>query len=135
MKKRGQAGLEYVAVVGFVLMILIPLFIVFQTNSQTTSNQLCSSHMLEVGHEIVRAAETVYYLGEPSKMTLNPYFPQDIARASVGPNELVFTVMRNGVEDDIVVYSPINITGSIDTAQGKKNIVIEAKGGYVWISG
>ena len=79
-------------------------------------------------------AETVYYLGEPSKLTIKTYFPEGINSITLGGNEIVFNVKRGGTSDEIVVYTPINISGNISNTMGVHYINIESKGGYVWVS-
>ncbi|MBN2112075.1 hypothetical protein JW707_03165 [Candidatus Woesearchaeota archaeon] len=131
---KAQVAMEYLIIIGFVAVITIPLVIIFQTHSQETKAEITSTQIYHVSKKIADGAETVFYLGEPSRLTIKSYFPEDIASIQLGNNEIVFRVRtRNGI-DDVVVYTPINITGNLSTHQGVHYLNIECRGDYVWVS-
>lgn len=131
---KAQVAMEYLIIVGFVAIITLPLVIIFQSHSQETAEDITSTQVYHISKRISDGVETVYYLGEPSKLTIKTYFPSGINSISLGSNEIVFNVKRGSREDEIVVYTPINISGNISTSQGVHYINIESKGGYVWVS-
>ena len=126
--------MEYLIIIGFVAIITLPLVIIFQTHSRETTEEIVSTQVYQISKRIADGAETVYYLGEPSKLTIKTYFPENINSVSIGSNEIVFFMKKGAGEDEVVVYTPINITGNLSTHQGVHYITIESKGGYVWIS-
>jgi hypothetical protein len=126
--------MEYLIIIGFVAIITLPLIIVFQTHSKETTEDIASTQIYQISKRIADASETVYYLGEPSKLTIKTYFPSQVDSVSIGNNEIVFNVRRGNKVDEIVVYSPINVSGSISTHLGVHYITIESRGEYVWIS-
>ncbi len=131
---RAQVAMEYLIIIGFVAIITLPLVIIFQTHSRETTEEITSTQVYQISKRIADGAETVYYLGEPSKITLKVYFPENINSVSVGNNEIVFVLKKGAKEDEIVVYTPINATGNISTHQGVHYITIESRGDYVWVS-
>ena len=134
-KRRGQVSIEFMVVVGFMLLVLTPLIIAYYQNTQSSSNTIQSEQLDKVAREITDTAETVYYLGEPSKITIQAYIPHGVKRVTISNNEIVFKVIRGAKTADIVSVSKVNITGSIGTSEGIHNIVLEAKEGYVEING
>ena len=133
--KHAQVAMEYLIIIGFVAIITLPLVIIFQTHSKETTAEITSTQVYQISKRIADSAETVYYLGEPSKLTIKTYFPSDINSISIGSNEIVFRVKTTHGEDEIVVYTPINVTGNLSISQGTHYITIESKGDYVWVSG
>ncbi len=131
---RAQVAMEYLIIIGFVAVITLPLVIIFQTHSRETTEEITSTQVYQISKKIADGAETVYYLGEPSKLTIKAYFPEGIKSISLGSNEIVFVLKKGAKEDEIVVYTPINVTGNLSTHQGVHYISIESRGGYVWVS-
>ncbi len=131
---RAQVAMEYLIIVGFVAIITLPLVIIFQSHSKETTEDITSTQIYHISKRIADGAETVYYLGEPSKLTIKTYFPAGVNSISLGGNEIVFRVKRGGKEDEIVVYTPVNITGNLSSSQGVHYITIESRGDHVWVS-
>jgi hypothetical protein len=134
-KSRAQVAMEYLIILGFVAIITIPLAIIFHTHSKETTAEITSAQIYQISKRISDGAETVFYLGEPSKLTIKTYFPRNVNSILIGSNEIVFNVKAGERTDEIVVYTPINVSGNISTYEGVHYITIESKGGYVWISG
>jgi uncharacterized protein (UPF0333 family) len=133
---KAQVAMEYLIIIGFVALITVPLVIIFQQHSKSTSEEISSTEIYQISKRISDAAETVYYLGKPSKTTLKVYFPPGIGSIHLADNEIVFFMHTSmGTEDEIVIYSPVNISGNLTTHQGIHYISVENKGGYVWVSG
>lgn len=131
---RAQVAMEYLIIIGFVAVITLPLVIIFQTHSRETTDEIASTQIYQISKKIADGAETVYYLGAPSRITIKTYFPENINSVSIGGNEIVFFMKTGDKVDEIVVYTPINLSGNISVHQGVHYINVESKGGYVWIS-
>ncbi len=131
---KAQVAMEYLIIIGFVAIITIPLVVIFQQHSKQTSEGIASAEIYQISKRISDAAETVYYLGKPSKTTLKVYFPSGIISVSVSNNEIVFRMPVSGQEDEIVMYSPVNISGNLTTHEGIHHISVENQGGYIWVS-
>jgi hypothetical protein len=127
--------MEYLVIVGFVAVIVIPIILLFYAYADRTEDEIISNQLQKIGLKISDSAEAMYYLGEPSRTRLKAYFPKNINNITVGNNELVFIVKTKSGVDHIVIYTPIPIQGSIDTHSGYHNINIRARGSYVEITG
>ena len=135
MKKRCQVSIEFLAIFTFAFLMLIPLTIIFFHQSSQSKDALDSSHIRNVAVKIIEKAESVYYMGEPSKITIKVNFPYKIHNISIGDKEVTFNFRdyENHVSS-ISEVSTINITGSLSPREGIHYIAIEAKEGYVLVS-
>jgi len=131
---RAQVAMEYLIIIGFVAIITLPLVIIFQTHSRDTTEEITSIQVYQISKKIADGAETVFYLGEPSRITLKAYFPENIESISLGNNEIIFIMKRGEKEDEMVIYTPVNVTGTLSVSQGIHYINIESRGAYVWVS-
>ncbi|MBR9692208.1 hypothetical protein GOV06_05485 [Candidatus Woesearchaeota archaeon] len=130
---KAQVSMEYLIIVGFVAAITIPLIVIFNTHSAEMNENIISNQADHIASKIIDAAESVYYLGEYSKITFRINMPTKINAITIGDNEVVFFVKKlNGV-DEVVKYSPVPINGSISSSSGIYNIVVESKGDHVWV--
>lgn len=133
-KTKAQISMEYLIIVGFVAVIVIPMIIIFYTYAGRTEDQIVSNQMQKIGLKVGDSAESVYYLGEPSRTRVRAYFPKNIDSATIGNNELVFIVRTKQGLDHIVIYSTVPVSGSLDTHSGYHNINIQSRGSYVEIT-
>ena len=121
-------------IVGFVTLITIPLIIIYYSFTQESSDEITSAQITQVAKKVVDAAESVYYLGEPSQTTLTVNTPNNVILANLSNYEVVFKIKTISGTADIVQSSPINITGSLPTSKGTYTITVKAKSNYVEVS-
>ena len=144
MKKRGQAAIEYLLVGSLVTLIIIPTLYVFYGYSQSSNEEIRQSQLNKVGTDIVNIAEQVYYLGEPSKVTIDAAMPSGIVGIEVWKNKELVFFLNDGSE--VAFKSKVNITtnqlcigrcfGNFTKkfySPGLKSIIIEAKEDHVFI--
>ena len=144
MKKRAQAAIEYLLVGAMVTLVILPTMYIFYAYSHTSNEEIKQSQLNKVGTDIVDIAEQVYYLGEPSKVTIDAAMPEGIIGIEVWENKEVVFFLQDGSE--IAFKSKVNITTNqncIDRCYGSfterfyspglKNIIIEAKEDHVFI--
>ncbi len=132
--KKAQVSVEYLVIVGFVAVIVIPMLLIFYTYADRTEDEVISNQVNKIGLKVSDAAEAMYYLGEPSRTRVRAYFPKNINTITVGNNELVFIIHTKEGEDDIVLYTPVPIQGSLDVHSGYHNINVRSRGSYVEIT-
>ena len=78
MFSKGQASMEYLMIIGFTLVLVIPLLLVFNSTWRDQQGDLAVSQMSNVADEIIQAANEVNALGESSQKILNVYFPENV---------------------------------------------------------
>jgi hypothetical protein len=93
LRLKGQVATENILMVAIGFMVLIPLIALFYDYSTDQTDEIMAQQVGKVGREIVDNAETVYYMGEPSRIALDVSFPDTIKSIQiVNDRELVFYV-------------------------------------------
>jgi uncharacterized protein (UPF0333 family) len=133
-RRKAQVSMEYLVIVGFVAVIVIPMMLIFYTYADRTEDEIISNQVQKISLKVSDAAEAMYYLGEPSRTRIRTYFPKNIDSITIGNNEIVFILHTKEGLDHIVIYTPIPVQGSLDTHSGYHNINIRSRGSYVEIT-
>jgi uncharacterized protein (UPF0333 family) len=133
-KTKAQVSMEYLVIVGFVVVIVIPMILIFYTYADRTEDEIISNQIQKIGLKIGDSAEAMYYLGEPSRTRVRAYFPKNINNVTIGNNEITFIIHTKEGDDHIVVYTTVPVQGSLDTHAGYHNINVRSKGSYVEIT-
>ena len=134
-KKKAQVSIEYMFIIGFATIVTTSLIIIYYSFTQESREEVTSSQIMQVVKKVVDAAESVYYLGEPSQTTLKINMPSNVVSTDLSSgNEIVFKVRTKGGESDIVQSSSVNITGSLPTNRGTYTVTVKAKSDYVEVS-
>ena len=126
--------MEYLVIVGFVAVIVIPMIIIFYTYADRTEDEIVSNQIQKIGFKISDAAEAMYYLGEPSRTRIRAYFPKNINNITIGNNEILFIANTKNGLDHIVIYTPVPVQGDLDFHAGYHNINVRSRGTYVEIT-
>jgi hypothetical protein len=132
--QKAQASVEYLIIIGFVAAITIPLVLIFNTHSTEVNDKIVANQADSIGAKIADAAESVYYLGEPSKVTFRIKMPELVSNITISGNEIVFYIRTLSGLNEIVKYCPVPINGSISPEAGIYEVKVESKGDYVWVS-
>jgi len=131
-KKDAQVSVEYMVIIGFVTVITIPLIIIYYTFTQQSNEEITSSQISQIAKKIVDAAESVYYIGEPSQTALRINMPDNVILANLSSGkEIVFKIRSGTGEADIVQTALINISGELPTNKGTYIITVKAMSDYV----
>jgi len=124
---KAQVSMEYMAVVGFTLLMLLPIVAIYGMERQGMRDQINIKQAQNIGRKIVDAAETTYFLGKPAKTTLKVYMPPDVYDIHIGNNEIVFVMKIGNVLTEVPPpYSSVNLSGSLSNKQGIQYIQISA---------
>ena len=76
--KKSQISVEYMFIIGFVAVITIPLILIYSDFTQESGDEINSVQIRQVSRSIVDAAESVYYLGEPSQTSIKVNIPDNV---------------------------------------------------------
>src|SRR3989338_4478909 len=118
--KKGQISTEYLIIMGFVTFLIISVLgVAFIYVSQIKDN-LKVNQVNNFANKIVNSAETVYFAGEPSKITILLYLPQGVKSiATTSSNELTIEILTDSGTNVISYTSSVPITASgITTTEG-----------------
>jgi len=134
MRKKAQATTEYLILLSFVMGIVLVLVVLFQSYSQETQDKIRMTQAEQIARKIADAAEKVYYLGEPSRVTIKAHIPGNVKAINIGNKEIFFVLNTQQGDNEIGTISKVNITGSLPTNEGIYEILVESKGDYVQIT-
>lgn len=110
--------MEYLFVVGFAFALLIPVIILYYTQSATIEDEVIGAQAKQAMDQLVNAIDTVYFLGEPSRQTIKIRFPDRIESVSVSDNVIVMRIQNKNSGYDLTGICAANITGTILNYQG-----------------
>jgi uncharacterized protein (UPF0333 family) len=135
-KKEAQISVEYLVIIGFVTVITIPLIIIYFNFTQESGEEITSSQINQIAKKIVDAAESVYYMGEPSQTSLRINMPGNVILANLSSGkEVVFRIRSSdGGESEVVHTTSVNITGNLTVSQGTYIVTVKAMSNYVNLS-
>jgi uncharacterized protein (UPF0333 family) len=134
LRQHSQVSTEYLFVVSFSVAMLIPIialsFSVFSDYSSTLSIKQTVASL----QTIIQTAYALYNIGPASTQTIAIQFPQSIQSVDFFSSHIVARVVTtNGVED-IILYSPVQLSGTLPTQQGTFYITLTSYETYVGIS-
>lgn len=113
---KAQVSLEYLVVLGFALLLLVPVVSLFQASSAQSEDLTNSNLIILAGRAFLSNAESVFYQGTNSRVKVEVFFPGNIENITIaniagsGRSELTFSAVFNGLESDFVFFSPINLS-------------------------
>lgn len=116
---------------GIVIFLVSATFIVFFQYSQSNQITVVSAQADRLGKKLVDAAEEVYYLGKPSRNTIQVYMPSNVQSVVITPKEINIRVRTGGGISDIEQTSNVPLNGSLSASSGVKYIEITASDTYV----
>lgn len=125
--KRGQISLEYIIVVGFVMFAVIILLGISFFYAASVQDQIKLNQLSTFAEKIIHSAESIYYAGEPSKVTITAFLPKGMQNFDVNSNSLVFTIATSSGQTIIAYESAVPISDfSLTLNEGVKRITITA---------
>ena len=130
MKKRGQYSIELVITFGFALLMIIPLALLLYTHMNDTVEDVNENQAGLIARKITDSANSVYYLGHPSKVTLKVYMPEDIVDINITNRTIIFTSESGSA---VVRTAKIAMVGNITAGSGLKYIEVSAEKNFVKI--
>lgn len=111
-KKKGQTSVEFLAVVGIAMLMIVPATALFMSHTRTSTDQIISEQMNNIGNRIMGKAEEMYIAGQDSWATITVNFPEALTETEISGNrELFFTYDSHKGPTQAVFFSTrFNIT-------------------------
>lgn len=128
MDRRGQAAIEYVALIGIVLLFATPIVLrtqVAAADLQRTADVVEARNALDT---IGEGARFVSAQGEPSTITFDVTLPRGIEATNVTGNYVHLRIDVGQGASDLYEFFDFNISGSIPAEQGRHTLVATAVG-------
>jgi len=133
MNNKGQIAIEYMLIIGFAITLLIPLFFIYSSQSADFICKVDREPPFIAGQRIADTAETVFYLGYPSRADVRVRLPISMKSGTLANRETVFAVCNSTITE-VIIPTSINMTGTLPSNGGTYLLQIENKGTYVEIS-
>lgn len=130
---RGQASIEYLVMVGIIIVAITVLAaMAWQENEITTR----FSQAQVAAKMIASTAEIVYAQGPGSKSSINVIVPSGYSpsSSSIQGDRITLAIQTSGGTVDVIALTKANVSGSPPTGPGLKNIEFEIIEGYVNIT-
>lgn len=127
MIKRGQISTEYLIVVGFVVFLVLGILGVAFFYTSVTNDQIKVSQVSNFANKVVSSAESVFYAGEPSKLTVTGYLPVGIIAFDILSNEIVVSISTSSGVTKMSFSSNVPLSGNITFSEGVKRLEITAQ--------
>ena len=121
-------------VVGFVVFVVITLLSVAIFYTSAARDRLRSSQLANFANKLVTSAESVYFAGEPSKVTITAYLPEGVESFSIQDNSFVFDLTTDSGLTTIAFPCDAPLNPSITLLAlnaGVRKFKIEAQGNQV----
>ena len=123
---RAQVSMEFLMVVMFVFLLIVPLTAYYVNQSRTSIDEIGAAQTAQIARTIASNAETVHAYGEPTTFTLNAYLPEHVSAAQFIGTEIVFILNREGSNFTVSELVSMNISGSMNTTPGLHRIRIQS---------
>ena len=123
--------MEYLVIVGLVLVLLIPLTILYAKYSSESSYAVTTAKVDSISNEIVAAANQVNVYGTDTQVKLRLSFPDGIQQLEFKNNEIIFTVIgKSGEVSEIVKVADINFQGRTysQILPGSRDVIVKSLG-------
>ena len=121
---KAQFAMEYLLVVGFSLLLIVPVSAMLYTEYQDQKTQMYQEHLLELARELTFQAQTLHYQGAPARTTVEAYFPPTIETATITDDYIEFKL--SGSPNIVYAESAVRLVGNIRTGQGTHVFLLEA---------
>ena len=140
-KRKTQVAIEYMMIIGIVLLITVPAVFLFYQHSeknQHSEKTACATRAKQADNflqSVLKTAEIAYYGGPPIRLTVKSRLPSGIENLTIERSNnasLLKIAFRGCTEGSSVVSRPIDnipvygFLDSDDLSEGVKKVVVEA---------
>ena len=132
--KKAQISMEYLIMVSFVVFIVLSLLGLALFYSSEITDTIKSSQVERFANELTDSAESVYYSGEPSKLTITGFVPAGVNSIEIKEKEIIFNISTSSGVNLRSFSSNVPLTGALSPTEGMKKIKITAESDKVVIS-
>lgn len=133
-KKRGQAGIEYITIMGFVTLAIIAILGLGYFYSNLIKDQIRLNQVENFATQIINSAESVYFAGSPSETTVSLYLPERVTKIEISFNNIIITTSTSSGENIKAFKSRVPLQGIISPGEGIKKLLIRAESDHISIS-
>jgi len=133
-KNKGQSGIEYLILTGFVTFAVITLLIAAYFYIGISRDRIRINQIETLATKIISSAESVFFAGEPSQTTITVYIPQGIKNIEFNEKNLIITFSTSTGTMKRAFSSRVILEGNIQVGEGSRKLLIKAQPDKVVIS-
>lgn len=112
MSDKAQFAVEHMLVIALGILVIIPIVYFFYNYSVSQMDEVSMTQINRMGNDILNSAESVYYMGKPSRVTLDTNMPPGVNGIYIlGTKEIVYNFTFRGKYSDIAFSSNVPIAG------------------------
>ncbi|MFH1072154.1 MAG: hypothetical protein V1743_01875 [Nanoarchaeota archaeon] len=111
MFRKAQISVEHMFILMLAVMILVPGTVLFYQFAKGSSDQMIASQVKRIGDELIKNSDTVYFLGDGSRMTISLNLPRTLKNISLENEEIVITFTTYTGQSEAVFFPDISIKG------------------------
>ncbi len=136
----GQVSVEYLVILGVILVIMVPAGLLLFERAKQTTDQIASSQIIRIGNDLVNGIIAVYSLGKNSWTTLEVNFPANSKEFYINnDNEIVVTFDTNKGPSEAIFFTDVplqtpyngNISNSFHSGTFKIKIISQGTSVYL----
>lgn len=125
---RAQISMEYLVVIGFSMLLVAPMIVVFYQQSGELQEEIAAAQLQNVADELLFASEEVYFMGSPSQQYVTLAFPPQIRSLDCANDTVEVSYV---LSESVVHYYArsdigLNISCNVSLAQGAHYIKVQA---------
>ncbi len=133
MLRRGQISTEYLIVIGFVVFLVLSILAVAFFYTSVTNDQIKVSQVSNFAQKIISSSESVFYAGEPSKLTLTGYIPAGVQSITIASEEIIVSISTSSGVTTMSFSSNVPLSGELSISEGVRRIEVLAQQNEVLI--
>jgi hypothetical protein len=136
MVRKAQSSMEYLIIFGIAIVMTMPLVIIYTTQTDNIRADITNAEVEKISSKIMDYAESVYYIGEPARKTLEVQFPAGITSVEIENDTITFNITTHELSYSAIkdTTSGAILTGTIKPFSGLHIITFIAEGNTVIIS-
>ncbi len=132
--KKGQVSTEYLMVVGFSLLILVPVLAAFFLQTQDLQDSVDLNAAKEAVRTIAENADLVYTMGPPTTVVIKVRVPDKVTKVSFQGRQVTMEVETAAGLSDVFETASANMTGNMSAESGTHKLKLTAQSSSVQIT-
>lgn len=109
MRKKAQVSVEYILIIGLILLTLTIAVVIAFYYSSTAQHQIRMNQIDKIGKKIADTSDSIYYLGAPSKATIELNMPEKVKditifRTTAPSKDFIQFTYYGTNQDTIAIY-------------------------------
>lgn len=130
VKFKGQAAIQYIAVVAFSFLILTPIVVYVNGANSQFQDELRSSYAKNLALQIRDAADLVAIQGVPARASIDLNVPDGINFINFSQSEIEVSYYTSAGTSAAYAYTLANLTGdlsSLSNGRGRHVLIVKAQ--------